>query len=108
MCNICDMLEKPDHETKLKMLGFSKDMNAYKKRAEKFFRESDDLTFDKIEEMQNEELDKIFKRNFQDTDDDKLLFEQLVTRTLWAFATGRQVDTNHLEKRIQDERQNLN
>lgn len=102
------MLENPNHETKLKMLGFAEGMVEYKKTAQKFFLESKDLNTEKIEAMQEKEFDKIFKLHFQDTDDDRALFHSLVTEALWNFAHGRTIDVKEMKKDIENERQNLN
>lgn len=107
MCHICEMQRNPDHETKIKIVRFTKDMLVYKERAEVFLKGSG-MNIEALEKMQSEELDKIFKSHFKDTEDDHLLFHDLVTKMLFAFALGDSFDTEAMERDLENDRANLN
>lgn len=96
-CN-CER-RKPSYEVKLKIYNFSKSMLEYKKLVES-------TSLDDAIKNQKSEMDKIFKKHFEDTDQDKELFNDLVDMTLLGFATGGTIDLDAIRKDLEHDRQN--
>lgn len=94
------MLHNPSHEVKLKIYNFSLDILEYKKLIEKL----NDV--EKAMEIQDQELDKIFKKHFEDTEKDRDLFNGLVSRALFAFMHRKTIDVDAIKKELEHDRKN--
>lgn len=103
-CAACKAAQ-PDYETKLKILSFSKGMLKFKEQAEKMFDESNgEIDFEKIKKHQDEELEKLFKDNFEE--EERPLFHRLVTSSMMAFLHGKTIDVAAIEEELDHERAN--
>lgn len=103
-CAACKASE-PDYETKLKILSFSKGMLKFKEQAEKMFDDGNgEIDFDKIKKHQDEELEKLFKQNFEE--EERPLFQKLVTSSMMAFSHGKTINVEAIEEDLKNERAN--
>ena len=76
---------EPSYEVKLKIYNFSLDILEYKKLVES-------IEIEKAMEIQEQEFDKIFKKNFEDTKKDRELFNSLISISLFAFMHGKTIE----------------